>query len=178
MNMAKKKSDNSGLMSSAGLMRYFEADDTAIKLNPKMVVGVCVASGVVVLGLNIGFRLWRERKNTSKNGHIKLFTLIKSHHGHLFAPRRNDLGGSEGLKRVFAFLYTSFTQYLFSSIFKELGEASEFSSFYGFFSLCISPFVHAYSDLLLRHTLYSLLLGYKTSYQILLVPFQTDFSWK
>ena len=33
--MAKKKTDNSGLMSSAGLMRYFEADDTAIKLNPK-----------------------------------------------------------------------------------------------------------------------------------------------
>jgi preprotein translocase subunit Sec61beta len=56
--MAKKKSDNSGLMSSAGLMRYFEADDTAIKLDPKMVVGVCVASGIVVLGLNIAFRLW------------------------------------------------------------------------------------------------------------------------
>jgi len=52
--MAKKKTDNSGLMSSAGLMRYFEADDTAIKLNPKMVV----ASGLVVLGLNIAFRLW------------------------------------------------------------------------------------------------------------------------
>ena len=56
--MAKKKTDNSGLMSSAGLMRYFEADDSAIKLNPKMVVGVCIASGVVVLGLNIAFRLW------------------------------------------------------------------------------------------------------------------------
>jgi preprotein translocase subunit Sec61beta len=56
--MAKKKTDNNGLMSSAGLMRYFEADDTAIKLNPKMVVGVCVASGLVVLGLNIAFRLW------------------------------------------------------------------------------------------------------------------------
>ena len=56
--MAKKKTENNGLMSSAGLMRYFEADDTAIKLNPKMVVGVCVASGVIVLGLNIAFRLW------------------------------------------------------------------------------------------------------------------------
>ena len=56
--MAKKKTDNNGLMSSAGLMRYFEADDTAIKLNPKMVVGVCIASGLVVLGLNIAFRLW------------------------------------------------------------------------------------------------------------------------
>ena len=56
--MAKKKSDNSGLQSSAGLMRYFEADDTAIKLDPKMVVAVCIASGIVVLGLNIAFRLW------------------------------------------------------------------------------------------------------------------------
>jgi len=56
--MSKKKSDNSGLMSSAGLMRYFEADETAIKLDPKMVVGACVASGVVILGLNIAFGTW------------------------------------------------------------------------------------------------------------------------
>jgi preprotein translocase subunit Sec61beta len=56
--MAKKKSDNSGLMSSAGLMRYFEADDTAIKLDPKMVIGGCIAAGVVILGLNIAFGLW------------------------------------------------------------------------------------------------------------------------
>jgi preprotein translocase subunit Sec61beta len=56
--MAKKKTDNSGLMSSAGLMRYFEADDTAIKLDPKMVIGVCVASGVAILALNIAFGLW------------------------------------------------------------------------------------------------------------------------
>jgi preprotein translocase subunit Sec61beta len=56
--MAKKKSDSSGLMSSAGLMRYFEADDTAIKLDPKVVVGGCIASGAVILGLNIAFGLW------------------------------------------------------------------------------------------------------------------------
>jgi preprotein translocase subunit Sec61beta len=56
--MAKKKNDSSGLMSSAGLMRYFEADDTAIKLDPKMVVGVCIASGLIILGFNIAFRLW------------------------------------------------------------------------------------------------------------------------
>lgn len=56
--MAKKKTDSSGLMSSAGLMRYFEADDTAIKLDPKMVIGGCIASGAVILGLNIAFRLW------------------------------------------------------------------------------------------------------------------------
>ncbi|HWQ20074.1 MAG TPA: preprotein translocase subunit Sec61beta [Methanotrichaceae archaeon] len=56
--MSKKKSDNSGLMSSAGLMRYFEADETAIKLDPKMVVGACVASGVLILGLNVAFGMW------------------------------------------------------------------------------------------------------------------------
>jgi preprotein translocase subunit Sec61beta len=56
--MAKKKNEGSGLQSSAGLMRYFEADDTAIKLNPKMVLGACIGSGAVVMGLNIAFGLW------------------------------------------------------------------------------------------------------------------------
>jgi preprotein translocase subunit Sec61beta len=56
--MAKRKSEGSGLQSSAGLMRYFEADDTAIKLNPKMVIGACIGSGAVIMGLNIAFGLW------------------------------------------------------------------------------------------------------------------------
>ncbi|MCJ7443420.1 MAG: preprotein translocase subunit Sec61beta [Methanotrichaceae archaeon] len=56
--MAKKKTESSGLMSSAGLMRYFEADDTAIKLQPKVVMGACVASGIVIMVLNIYFGLW------------------------------------------------------------------------------------------------------------------------
>jgi preprotein translocase subunit Sec61beta len=56
--MAKKKNEGSGLQSSAGLMRYFEADDTAIKLDPKMVVGACIGAGVVVMGLNIALGLW------------------------------------------------------------------------------------------------------------------------
>jgi len=56
--MAKNKSEGSGLQSSAGLMRYFEADDTAIKLNPKMVLAACIGSGAVVLGLNIAFGFW------------------------------------------------------------------------------------------------------------------------
>ncbi len=56
--MAKKKNDSSGLMSSAGLMRYFEADDTAIKLDPRMVVAVGAGAGVVIMLLNIFFRLW------------------------------------------------------------------------------------------------------------------------
>ena len=56
--MAKKKSEGSGLQSSAGLMRYFEADDTSIKLDPKMVVGACVGAGAIVLALDIAFGLW------------------------------------------------------------------------------------------------------------------------
>ena len=56
--MAKKKSESNGLMSSAGLMRYFDADETAIKLDPKMVVGACAASGLFILGLNVAFGLW------------------------------------------------------------------------------------------------------------------------
>ncbi|HQF17597.1 MAG: preprotein translocase subunit SecG [Methanosaeta sp. PtaB.Bin039] len=56
--MAKKKNDSSGLMSSAGLMRYFEADETAIKLDPKMVVGAGLASGAAIMGLNMVFGLW------------------------------------------------------------------------------------------------------------------------
>ncbi len=56
--MAKKKNEGSGLMSSAGLMRYFEADDTAIKLDPKMVIAAGAGAGVVIMALNIAFRLW------------------------------------------------------------------------------------------------------------------------
>jgi len=56
--MAKKKNEGSGLMSSAGLMRYFEADDTAIKLDPKFVVAVGAGAGVAIMVLNIAFRLW------------------------------------------------------------------------------------------------------------------------
>ena len=54
--MAKKKNEGSGLQSSAGLMRYFEADDTAIKLNPKMVLGACIGAGVSSNGTE--YRLW------------------------------------------------------------------------------------------------------------------------
>lgn len=56
--MAKNKSEGSGLQSSAGLMRYFEADDTSIKFPPKMVVGACIAAGTIIMGLNIAYGLW------------------------------------------------------------------------------------------------------------------------
>jgi preprotein translocase subunit Sec61beta len=55
--MAKNKREGSGQQSSAGLMRYFEADDTSIKLNPKMVLAACIGAGAVVMGLDIAFGL-------------------------------------------------------------------------------------------------------------------------
>lgn len=54
-----KKDNSGGLMSSAGIMRYFEAEDSAIKLDPRTVVIFAVALGAVVVGLNYYFgRLW------------------------------------------------------------------------------------------------------------------------
>ena len=54
-----KTNDQAGLMSSAGIMRYFEAEDSAIKLDPKTVVAFAIVLGAVVVGLNFYFgRLW------------------------------------------------------------------------------------------------------------------------
>lgn len=55
--MAQKK-DSSGLMSSAGLMRYYDADETAVIINPKSVVILAVVVGLAVLGFNAYFGLW------------------------------------------------------------------------------------------------------------------------
>ncbi|WP_174591564.1 preprotein translocase subunit Sec61beta [Methanocella conradii] len=55
--MAKK--DTSGLMSSAGIMRYFEAEESAIKIDPLFVIAAAIILGAMVWGLNLYFgRLW------------------------------------------------------------------------------------------------------------------------
>ncbi len=51
-NMARSES-GSGLMSSAGLMRYFEAEESAIKLDPKTVVIAAVGLGAIVWLCNV-----------------------------------------------------------------------------------------------------------------------------
>lgn len=56
--MAKQQSGGSGLMSSAGLMRYYDADKKAIHVQPKGVVAFGVVVGVVVLALNAAYGLW------------------------------------------------------------------------------------------------------------------------
>jgi preprotein translocase subunit Sec61beta len=53
------KKESSGLMSSAGLMRYFEAEESAIKIDPKTVVIISVILGAIVLFLNYQYgNLW------------------------------------------------------------------------------------------------------------------------
>jgi len=56
--MAKSDS-GTGLMSSAGLMRYFEAEESAIKIDPKTVVIAGVVLGVFIELLNATYgHIW------------------------------------------------------------------------------------------------------------------------
>ena len=45
-------------MSSAGLMRYYDAEETAILINPKTVFSVAIVIGIVILGLNAYYNIW------------------------------------------------------------------------------------------------------------------------
>ncbi len=56
-----KKKEGSGLMSSAGLMRYYDAEETSIQIHPKTVVMVAVAAGLVILILNATYGIWPLR---------------------------------------------------------------------------------------------------------------------
>ncbi len=56
--MTQKKSSGSGLMSSAGLMRYYDADKRAIHIDPKTVIAVGVVVGLAVLILDANFGMW------------------------------------------------------------------------------------------------------------------------
>lgn len=55
--MAQKK-EGSGLMSSAGLMRYYDAEETSIQVHPKIVVIIAAALGLLVLVLNAMYGIW------------------------------------------------------------------------------------------------------------------------
>jgi len=56
--MAKKKASGSGLMSSAGLMRYYEADETAIRIKPKTVVIIAVMAGILAIAIGFQYGTW------------------------------------------------------------------------------------------------------------------------
>ncbi|HWQ47604.1 MAG TPA: preprotein translocase subunit Sec61beta [Methanosarcina sp.] len=54
--MAKKS--GSGLQSSAGLMRYYEADKNAFQIQPKIVLIAGAITGIVVLFLSAVNGFW------------------------------------------------------------------------------------------------------------------------
>jgi preprotein translocase subunit Sec61beta len=54
--MAKKS--GTGLQSSAGLMRYYEADKNAFHIQPKTVLIVGAVMGIAVLFLSAANGLW------------------------------------------------------------------------------------------------------------------------
>ncbi|MEZ5334650.1 MAG: preprotein translocase subunit Sec61beta [Methanolobus sp.] len=54
----KKSSGGNGLMSSAGLMRYYEADKKAIHVDPKTVIAIGVTIGIAILILDANFGMW------------------------------------------------------------------------------------------------------------------------
>ena len=56
--MAKKKSSGGGLMSSAGLMRYYDADESAVRFNPKTVIIIGVIFGILAITLGFTHGTW------------------------------------------------------------------------------------------------------------------------
>ena len=53
--MAKNKK-NEGFHSAAGLIRYFDAEeDVALKINPWIVVGMCIVMSVIVIIFTVAF---------------------------------------------------------------------------------------------------------------------------
>ncbi|MEA2075891.1 MAG: preprotein translocase subunit Sec61beta [Euryarchaeota archaeon] len=52
------KEEDRGLMSSAGLMRYYDVEESAVKMSPKMILLIGVFIGVVIIGLEIYFGVW------------------------------------------------------------------------------------------------------------------------
>lgn len=52
------REEERGLMSSAGLMRYYDVEESTVRLSPKTIVLIGVFVGVAVLVLQIYFGAW------------------------------------------------------------------------------------------------------------------------
>jgi preprotein translocase subunit Sec61beta len=52
------KGEKTGLVSSAGLMRYYDIEESAVKVSPKTIVLIGVFVAVVILGMEIYFHVW------------------------------------------------------------------------------------------------------------------------
>jgi preprotein translocase subunit Sec61beta len=50
--------EEGGLMSSAGLMRYYDVEESAVKFSPKAIVIVGVAFGAAILVLELYYGVW------------------------------------------------------------------------------------------------------------------------
>ncbi len=58
VKMKKARTRTPPLMSSAGIMRYFEEEKTQIRISPKSVVVFGLMIGVLLLFLNAYYGLW------------------------------------------------------------------------------------------------------------------------
>lgn len=56
--MAKKEEKTPPLMSSAGIMRYFEEEKTKVCLSPKTVVATGLIVGILLIVLNAFYGAW------------------------------------------------------------------------------------------------------------------------
>ncbi len=54
----KAKAKTPPLMSSAGIMRYFEEEKTQIKISPKTVLASGIIAGLLIIVLNAYYGLW------------------------------------------------------------------------------------------------------------------------
>jgi len=54
----KGRGEERGLMSSAGLIRYYDVEESAVKFSPKTVLLIGVFIGVMILGLEIYYGVW------------------------------------------------------------------------------------------------------------------------
>jgi len=52
------RAEERGLMSSAGLMRYYDVEESAVKFSPKMILLLGAFIGVAIIGLEIYFGFW------------------------------------------------------------------------------------------------------------------------
>jgi preprotein translocase subunit Sec61beta len=52
------RDERSGLMSSAGLMKYYDVEESAVKISPKMIVLIGAFIAVMILGLEIYYHVW------------------------------------------------------------------------------------------------------------------------
>ena len=54
----RKRAEGTGLVSSAGLMRYYDVEESAIKVSPMTIILIGILFGILVLSLEILYGVW------------------------------------------------------------------------------------------------------------------------